>query len=58
MIQSTLEKIAVNSALRVILTLLIGFFVGIKFPEGIQIACAIAEATSTEVELCTNGTLQ
>jgi fucose permease len=47
-----IEKIAVKSAIRVILTLLVGFFVGIKFPEGVKIACTVAGVTGTEIELC------
>jgi fucose permease len=47
-----LEKVVTKSALRVILTLLVGLFIGIKFPEGVKIACTVAEITSIEIELC------
>jgi uncharacterized membrane protein len=58
MFKKTFEKIAVSSALRVILTLLVGIFIGVKFPEGVQITCTVADILNVEVSLCENGTLQ
>jgi hypothetical protein len=46
------ERIAVKSAIRVILTLTIGVFVGIKFPEGVDIACQVAETLDYQIDLC------
>jgi hypothetical protein len=58
MVKSLMTKIATKSALRVILTLLVGIFVGIKFPEGVEITCTIADIIGTDVELCDDAALQ
>ena len=58
MFEGTLQRIAFSSGLRVILTLLVGVFIGMKFPEGVQVACTVAEVLAVEVDLCTDGTMQ
>jgi fucose permease len=56
--KSLLVGIASKSAIRVILTLLVGIFIGIKFPEGVQIACTVADVIGSEVELCDDASVQ
>ena len=46
------EKIAFNSALRVALVLLVALFIAIKFPEGVKIACSMAEVLAVQVDAC------
>jgi hypothetical protein len=58
MISKILEKVATRSAIRVVITLLVGVFVGIKFPEGVQVACSIADVMGVEVELCDDALMQ
>lgn len=46
------EKILTKSAIRVLLTLLVGLFIGIKFPEGVQVACTVADILAVKIESC------
>jgi hypothetical protein len=52
-----LEKVAYNSAIRVILSLFVGLFVGLKFPEGVQVACTVADVLAIEIDLCKNASM-
>lgn len=54
MLDNLLEKIAVKSALRVAVILLVALFVALKFPEGIKVTCSMAEVLNIEVQTCTN----
>lgn len=46
------NKLMTKTALKVILTLVIGTFIAIKSPEGVQIACAVAEVLEVSVDAC------
>jgi hypothetical protein len=46
------SKLLTKSALRVILTLLVGIFIGFKFPEGVKITCTVSNILDVPVELC------
>ena len=46
------EKISYKSALRVALVLLVAFFIAIKFPEGVKVACSMADVLAVKVEAC------
>lgn len=47
-----IENIVATSVIRVILTLAVGIFIGIKFPEGVKITCTLAETLNQNIELC------
>lgn len=47
-----LKSVLTNSALRVILTLLVGLFIGLKAPEGVKLICTISEVLAVHIEQC------
>lgn len=49
-----LQKLLTKSAVRVILALLVGLFIGIKFPEGVTVTCTVAQVLDVEIEQCQN----
>jgi hypothetical protein len=46
------EKLLTRSALRVILSLIVGLAAGLKMPELSTIACAVANTLQISVEAC------
>lgn len=50
-----LKKLITSSAIRVILSLLVGLFIGLKMPEAVDITCKVAEVLNTPVENCIGG---
>jgi hypothetical protein len=58
MFKKLITNIATKSAIRIVLTLLVGIFIGVKFPEGTKVVCTIAEVLQTDIDLCENATLQ
>lgn len=47
-----LETLATKSAIRVVLTLLVALFIAIKFPQGVQVACSMANALEVKIQAC------
>jgi len=47
-----IDKLLTKSAIRVILTLLVGVFIGIKFPEGKQVTCTVADVLNVNIQQC------
>lgn len=52
MFDKIIAKLLTRSALRVIFSLLVGLFIGLKIPEGAEITCTIADILQVEVEAC------
>jgi lipopolysaccharide/colanic/teichoic acid biosynthesis glycosyltransferase len=50
--QRFFDRVAVRTGLKVILTLLVAAFFAIKFPEGVKIACTIAETLEITINQC------
>jgi len=46
------EKLLTRSALRVILSLIVGLAAGLKMPEAADIACSIANTLQINLEAC------
>lgn len=53
-----LENVATKSILRVAIVLLVALFVAIKFPQGVTVACSMAEVLNIKVDTCENGSMQ
>jgi hypothetical protein len=54
MIKSFIDKFVTRSVIRVVLALLVALFIAVKFPEGVEVACSIADVLQYDVEAC-NG---
>lgn len=46
------EKLLTRSALRVVLSLIVGLAAGLKMPELATLACAVADTLQISVEAC------
>lgn len=56
-----IETALTGSIIRVVLTLLVGIFIGLKFPEGVKLTCTLADTLDVAITLCedqtTNGNM-
>jgi len=46
------EKLLTRSALRVILSLIVGLAAGLKMPEAVDIACSVADTLQISITGC------
>jgi hypothetical protein len=47
-----LKNLLTKQAIRVILSLLVGLFIGLKSPEAVDLVCTVADVLSVDVQQC------
>lgn len=52
-----LENVATKSILRVALVMLVALFIAIKFPQGVTVACSMAEVLEVKIDACLQETI-